>query len=215
LRFALAPPARCRFAAAKWRFGRVPRPRGRLQADRFRIPRAGRAGALLLSARKQMQKGHPRVAFFTFVFLARGGFEPPIGYEPVRFPQQISLDTMGCVQQSVLLKLSRNALLALQKKHCRATIAQYFLAKSRKSGSCCQSVCILITPPAPQVATTYSHRPSPTSRIKRRRSLSYGAAGGACEISRIFHMDKMLSFGHGRDRPTAVIHRVFAFLFIS
>ena len=93
LRFALAPPARCRPAAAKWRFGRVPRPRGRLQADRFRIPRAERAGALLLSARKQMQKGHPRVAFFTFVFLAeRGGFEPPIGYEPIHAFQACDLN---------------------------------------------------------------------------------------------------------------------------
>ena len=37
--------------------------------------RASPAGGLLLSATKEMQKGHPRVAFFTFLFLAeRGGF---------------------------------------------------------------------------------------------------------------------------------------------
>jgi hypothetical protein len=36
-----------------------------------------------LVGKKQMQKGHPRVAFSTFVFLAeRRGFEPRIGYEP-------------------------------------------------------------------------------------------------------------------------------------
>jgi hypothetical protein len=42
---------------------------------------------------KQMQKSHPRVAFFTFVFLAeRGGFEPPVGYEPTHAFQACDLN---------------------------------------------------------------------------------------------------------------------------
>jgi hypothetical protein len=42
---------------------------------------------------KQMQKSHPRVAFFTFVFLAeRRGFEPRIGYEPIHAFQACDLN---------------------------------------------------------------------------------------------------------------------------
>src|SRR5471032_2536893 len=49
----------------------------------LRIPRARPAGALLLSAAAQNKKA-TRGWLFAFVSLAeRGGFEPPIGYEPI------------------------------------------------------------------------------------------------------------------------------------
>ena len=54
----------------------------RLQAQGLRIPRAGRAGALLLAAGRR-KKSYPRVAFFFSSLAERGGFEPPIEYYPI------------------------------------------------------------------------------------------------------------------------------------
>lgn len=69
---------------------------------------ARRAGALLLSAMKQTKNGHPEGWPFSIVFLAeRGGFEPPIGYEPIHAFQacdlnhsSISPDGVSCVHEA-------------------------------------------------------------------------------------------------------------------
>ena len=65
--------------------------RAGLASPALRIPRAGPAGALLLSARKQ--KNRPPEGGLFFGFLAeRGGFEPPIGYEPIHAFQACDLN---------------------------------------------------------------------------------------------------------------------------
>ena len=58
-------------AAAVSRFGEA-RPCTSEAFEPAALDRASPAGGLLLSATKEMQKGHPRVAFFTFLFLERG-----------------------------------------------------------------------------------------------------------------------------------------------
>ncbi len=100
-------PASINSRQRKQGFAHVPRAALARVRARLRIPHARRAGALLLSAMKQKQmatRGWP----FVFVFLAeRGGFEPPIGYEPIHAFQacdlnhsSISPDGVSCVHEA-------------------------------------------------------------------------------------------------------------------
>ena len=140
---------RCRLsAAAKWRFGRHA-PAGARPSN----PRAGPAGqrlpmaaSALLSAMKQMQKSHPRVAFFTFEFLAeRGGFEPPVGYEPTHAFQACDLNHSSISPDGFSRRLAREA--------------AYYNKLSRLHKS------ILASAPRPLPCPRLQHQPAKTTRL--------------------------------------------------
>ena len=79
-------------------FAYVPQAAESLVSDSLRIPRVSRAGGLLFSAAKQKA----RLRGLLYFLAEKGGFEPPVGYEPTHAFQACDLNHSSISPEFVL-----------------------------------------------------------------------------------------------------------------